>query len=145
MATYYGFLWSITILNLFRCVLQMTQTGSNHSTLWNVFWLLTRFGELKPYTPTAVLVRQLEPSFFSNLAGQEQYLLLCSAWDPCHGWDVGVNWQCCCRHDLPGGLCGGLPVARLRVFRQAGEWKHCPSNAQHTSSAWAEQDTLLVP
>jgi hypothetical protein len=46
MATYYGFLWGITVLNLFRCILQMVQTGSSHATLWNVLWLLTRFGEL---------------------------------------------------------------------------------------------------
>jgi hypothetical protein len=45
MATYYGFLWGITVLNLFRCILQMVQTGSSHATLWNVLWLLTRFGE----------------------------------------------------------------------------------------------------
>jgi phosphatidylserine/phosphatidylglycerophosphate/cardiolipin synthase-like enzyme len=45
MATYYGFLWGSTVLNLFRCILQMVQTGSSHATLWNVLWLLTRFGE----------------------------------------------------------------------------------------------------
>eukprot|EP00882_Tetradesmus_deserticola_P007373 GHRQ01007767.1.p1 GENE.GHRQ01007767.1~~GHRQ01007767.1.p1 ORF type:complete len:287 (+),score=72.61 GHRQ01007767.1:345-1205(+) len=44
MATYYGFLWGITGLNFFRCILQMVQTGSNHATSWNVLWLLTRFG-----------------------------------------------------------------------------------------------------
>lgn len=46
MGTYYGFLWAITILNLFRCILQMSRTGtsSTHASLWNAFWLLTRFG-----------------------------------------------------------------------------------------------------
>lgn len=48
MATYYGFLWAITILNVARCILQMTRsagTSTGHATLWNMMWLLTRFGE----------------------------------------------------------------------------------------------------
>lgn len=44
MGTYYGFLWAITILNLFRCILQMARNGTTHAPLWNAFWLLTRFG-----------------------------------------------------------------------------------------------------
>lgn len=47
MATYYAFLWAITLLNLVRCILQMTRNGTTatHAALWNAFWLLTRFGE----------------------------------------------------------------------------------------------------
>lgn len=47
MGTYYGFLWAITILNLFRCILQMARNGTSntHASLWNTLWLLTRFGE----------------------------------------------------------------------------------------------------
>jgi hypothetical protein len=47
MSAYYGFLWAITILNLFRCILQMARNGTSatHAGLWNAFWLLTRFGE----------------------------------------------------------------------------------------------------
>lgn len=47
MGTYYGFLWAITILNLFRCILQMARNGtsSTHASLWNALWLVTRFGE----------------------------------------------------------------------------------------------------
>lgn len=46
MATYFGFLWCITILNLFRCILQMARNGtsSTHASAWNALWLLTRFG-----------------------------------------------------------------------------------------------------
>lgn len=46
MGTYYGFLWAITLLNLVRCILQMSRNGTSvaHASLWNAFWLLTRFG-----------------------------------------------------------------------------------------------------
>eukprot|EP00878_Enallax_costatus_P021178 GHUV01022413.1.p1 GENE.GHUV01022413.1~~GHUV01022413.1.p1 ORF type:complete len:233 (+),score=63.99 GHUV01022413.1:191-889(+) len=46
MATYYGFLWAITVINLFRCILQLAQTGGNHGTAWNILWIITRFGML---------------------------------------------------------------------------------------------------
>eukprot|EP00877_Chromochloris_zofingiensis_P011606 jgi/Chrzof1/669/Cz01g24150.t1 len=44
MATYYGFLWAITVLNLLRCTVQIAQTGASHIVLWNLLWLLARFG-----------------------------------------------------------------------------------------------------
>lgn len=63
MATYYGFLWAITVLNLFRCILQMVQTGSSHATPWNVLWLLTRFGE---HAAAAAAALQPDLSSISN-------------------------------------------------------------------------------
>eukprot|EP00898_Chlorokybus_atmophyticus_P003202 jgi/Chlat1/3883/Chrsp26S04163 len=48
MATYYAFLWTVCLLNLLRCVVQMWQTVPSSSAastdLYNALWLLTRFG-----------------------------------------------------------------------------------------------------
>ena len=45
MATYYGFLWALTALNVLRCLVQIgTAGGSAHTGLWNGLWLLARFG-----------------------------------------------------------------------------------------------------
>eukprot|EP00879_Flechtneria_rotunda_P031093 GHRR01033937.1.p1 GENE.GHRR01033937.1~~GHRR01033937.1.p1 ORF type:complete len:253 (+),score=57.96 GHRR01033937.1:385-1143(+) len=44
MTTYYCMLWAITVLNLMRCILQMTQNGVQYLGLWNLFWIITRFG-----------------------------------------------------------------------------------------------------
>lgn len=45
MTTYYCFLWGVSLLNLIRCCTQIAQTeeGGRH-VLWNLLWLLTRFG-----------------------------------------------------------------------------------------------------
>lgn len=44
MATYYGFLWAVSLLNILRCLTQIAQTGHKDPVAWNVMWLLTRFG-----------------------------------------------------------------------------------------------------
>jgi hypothetical protein len=47
MLVYYASLWAISLLNVLRCVLQMTSNSgasTGHAALWNACWLLTRFG-----------------------------------------------------------------------------------------------------
>ena len=43
MSVYYAFLWIISILQLLRFVVQVGE-GASHAILWNLSWLLTRFG-----------------------------------------------------------------------------------------------------
>lgn len=43
MSVYYAFLWIISGLQLLRFVVQVGE-GASHATLWNLSWLLTRFG-----------------------------------------------------------------------------------------------------
>lgn len=45
MTTYYSFVWAVTLLNLLRCMTQIAQTANQQPVLWNVLWLITRFGE----------------------------------------------------------------------------------------------------
>lgn len=69
MGTYYGFLWAITILNLFRCILQMARNGtsSTHASLWNALWLVTRFGECALQTCSTIFsstrISSTQPGF----------------------------------------------------------------------------------
>ena len=44
MTTYYGFLWTVSLLNLLRVFVQIGQTEASHPTLWNWLWIITRFG-----------------------------------------------------------------------------------------------------
>ncbi len=43
MSVYYAFLWIISVLQLLRFAVQVGE-GASHATLWNLSWLLTRFG-----------------------------------------------------------------------------------------------------
>lgn len=108
MATYFAFLWCITILNLFRCVLQMARNGtsSTHATLWNALWLLTRFGELPnaPKNPRRHCTAHTGDGTASP------------GWVP----DV-VLVACLCRHDHAGGVCCGVPPAGAHSLRSQGE------------------------
>ena len=45
MTTYYGFLWTVSLLNLLRVFVQIAQTEVSHPALWNWMWIITRFGE----------------------------------------------------------------------------------------------------
>ena len=60
MSVYYAFLWIISILQLLRFVVQVGE-GASHATLWNLSWLLTRFGaSLSPsraYVPYTACAR----------------------------------------------------------------------------------------
>lgn len=44
MTTYYGFLWTVSLLNILRVFVQIAQTEASHPTLWNWLWIITRFG-----------------------------------------------------------------------------------------------------
>ncbi|KAK9817983.1 hypothetical protein WJX72_005332 [[Myrmecia] bisecta] len=44
MTTYYGFLWVVTLLNVLRCFVQVAASEATHPVLWNLLWMLTRFG-----------------------------------------------------------------------------------------------------
>lgn len=44
MSTYYAFVWGVTLLNLLRSVVQIAQANNQQPVLWNVLWLITRFG-----------------------------------------------------------------------------------------------------
>jgi hypothetical protein len=44
MWTYYGLVWTVTLCNVLRTIIQMS-VGDNHTgvRLWNVLWIITRF------------------------------------------------------------------------------------------------------
>ena len=44
MTTYYVFLWVVSVLNIVRCFVQMAEVEERSPVLWNVLWLMTRFG-----------------------------------------------------------------------------------------------------
>ena len=58
MATYYTFLWTVTLFNLLRCIVQIAQTERSEPVAWNVMWLFTRFGT-RSYETIQMLSRQL--------------------------------------------------------------------------------------
>mmetsp|Transcript_15989 Transcript_15989/g.44611 ORF Transcript_15989/g.44611 Transcript_15989/m.44611 type:complete len:304 (-) Transcript_15989:306-1217(-) len=44
MTTYYTFLWIVSILSVMSCMIEIVQTVDKHPALWNLLWLLMRFG-----------------------------------------------------------------------------------------------------
>jgi len=44
LTTYYAFLWVVSALSCIRCLCEVIQTVEPNQTLWNVLWLMIRFG-----------------------------------------------------------------------------------------------------
>ena len=45
MTTYYSWMWVVGLLGVVRSVMQMAEASAPHPGLYNVVWLVTRFGE----------------------------------------------------------------------------------------------------
>lgn len=45
MWTYYSILWAVSLLNVLRCLAQIGSLSPQLEGVWNVVWLINRFGE----------------------------------------------------------------------------------------------------
>ena len=48
MTTYYSWMWVVGLLGVVRSVMQMAEASAPHPGLYNIVWLVTRFGEGQP-------------------------------------------------------------------------------------------------
>ena len=94
MASYYGFLWVVALLNGLRCIVQMLEGFSGeHLVVWNILWMLTRFGALQQlrFAPVAEYLARgcIGKYLYSRISYHLRYRLYSDCF--LQGW---WSWKC---------------------------------------------------